>query len=62
MYHNLIDDLVPHRIDQVWHAYITYIRIATPFVYLTALFDGFSRRAIGYCPMTLLTDLAMAAT
>ena len=31
-YPNLINDLVPYRIDQLWHADITYIRIATSFV------------------------------
>lgn len=61
-YPNLIDDLMPYRIDQVWHADITYIRIATSFVYLAALIDGFSRKVIGYgLGRTLSADLAMAA-
>jgi len=61
-YPNLIDDLVPYRIDQVWHADITYIRIATSFVYLSALIDGFSRKVIGYgLGRILAADLAMAA-
>jgi len=61
-YPNLIDDLVPYRTDQVWHADITYIRIATSFVYLAALIDGFSRKVIGYgLGRTLSADLAMAA-
>ncbi|PIU28133.1 MAG: hypothetical protein COT09_06205 [Candidatus Hydromicrobium americanum] len=47
-YPNLIEDLVPYRTDQVWHADITYIRIATSFVYLAALIDGFSRKVVGY--------------
>lgn len=47
-YPNLIDDLLPYRIDQVWHADITYIRITNSFVYLAALIDGFSRKVIGY--------------
>jgi transposase InsO family protein len=61
-YPNLIDDLVPYRTDQVWHADITYIRIATSFVYLAALIDGFSRKVVGYgLGRTLSADLAMAA-
>lgn len=61
-YSNLIDDLVPYRTDQVWHADITYIRIATSFVYLAALIDGFSRKVVGYgLGRTLSADLAMAA-
>ena len=61
-YPNLIDDLVPYRIDQLWHADITYIRIATSFVYLAALIDGFSRKIIGYAlGRTLSADLSIAA-
>ncbi len=61
-YPNLIDDLVPYRIDQLWHADITYIRIATSFVYLAAVIDGFSRKIIGYgLGRTLSADLAIAA-
>ena len=61
-YPNLIEDLVPYRTDQLWHADITYIRIATSFVYLAALIDGFSRKVIGYgLGKTLSADLAMAA-
>jgi len=61
-YPNLIEDLVPYRIDQVWHADITYIRIATSFVYLAALIDGFSRKVVGYgLGRTLTADLSIAA-
>lgn len=61
-YPNLIEDLVPYRIDQVWHADITYIRIVNSFVYLAALIDGFSRKVVGYgLGRTLSADLAMAA-
>jgi len=61
-YPNIIDDLVPYRIDQLWHADITYIRIATSFVYLAALIDGFSRKVVGYAlGRTLSSDLSIAA-
>ena len=61
-YPNLINGLVPYRTDQLWHADITYIRIATSFVYLAALVDGFSRKVVGYAlGRTLSADLSMAA-
>ncbi len=61
-YPNLIDGLVPSRCNQVWHADITYIRIAASFVYLSALIDGFSRKVIGYgLGRTLSADIAIAA-
>jgi len=61
-YPNLIDDLIPYRTDQLWHADITYIRIVNSFVYLAALIDGFSRKVIGYgLGRTLSADLAIAA-
>ncbi len=61
-YPNLIDGLVPYRTDQLWHADITYIRIATSFVYLAALIDGFSRKVVGYAlGRTLSADLPIAA-
>ena len=61
-YPNLIYDMLPCRIDELWHADITYIRIATSFVYLAAIVDGFSRKVIGYgLGRTLSSDLAIAA-
>ena len=34
--------------DQVWQADITYIRIATGFVFLAVILDAWSRRVVGY--------------
>lgn len=45
---NLIKGMVISRLNQVWLADITYIRIRTGFVYLAAILDAFSRRVIGY--------------
>ncbi len=45
---NRIKDLVVTAINQAWVADITYIRIRTSFVYLAAILDLFSRKAIGY--------------
>ena len=47
-YPNLIKGMVISRLNQVWLADITYIRIRTGFVYLAAILDAFSRRVIGY--------------
>jgi len=47
-YLNLIKDLVIDKLNQVWVADITYIRILTGFVYLAAILDGLSRKVIGY--------------
>ena len=48
VYPNLIKYMVIGRLNQVWIADITYIRIQNAFVYLTAIPDACTRRAIGY--------------
>lgn len=48
VYPNLIKNLGVTAINQVWVADITYIRIATAFVYLAVILDLFSRKVIGY--------------
>ena len=53
-YPNLIKDLVVSGMNQVWLADITYIRIRNGFVYLAAILDAYSRRAIGYAISTSL--------
>ena len=40
--------MIISRLNQVWLSDITYVRIRTGFVYLTAILDAFSRRVIGY--------------
>jgi transposase InsO family protein len=47
-YPNLVKDVAVSRLNQIWLADITYIRIRTGFVYLAAILDAFSRRVIGY--------------
>lgn len=47
IYPNLIKKLVPERLDQVWQADLTYIRLNNGFVYLAAIIDGFSRKIVG---------------
>ncbi len=61
-YHNLINVMVINHLNQVWLADITYIRIRTGFVYLSAILDAFSRKVIGYAISTALdTELTMKA-
>jgi putative transposase len=45
---NLADTIVPTSRNQLWVADITYIAIATGFVYLAAILDAWSRRVVGY--------------
>ncbi len=45
-YPNLIKGMVISRLNQVWVADITYIRIRIGFVYLAAILDARSRRVI----------------
>jgi putative transposase len=61
-YPNLIKGLAVRRINQVWLADITYIRIRTGFVYLAAILDAYSRWIIGYAISgSLETSLALKA-
>ena len=39
---------MPTRLNQLWVADITYIAIATGFIYLAAILDAWSRRVVGY--------------
>jgi putative transposase len=48
VYPNLLAELTLPGTDQAWVADITYIRILKGFVYLTALLDRYSRKAIGW--------------
>ncbi len=47
-YPNLIKGLIVSRLNEVWLADITCIRIRNGFVYLAAILDAFSRKVIGY--------------
>jgi len=56
---NLIKDMIPFGINQVWVADITFIRLQREFVYLASIMDLYSRRCVGYAlsrnPDTYLT-------
>ena len=61
-YPNLIKGMVINRLNQVWLADITYIRIRRGFVYLAAILDAYSRRVVGYAVSTALdTALTLEA-
>ena len=52
IYPNLLEHFRVERLDHVWVADITYIRIDRGFVYLAVILDLCSRRAIGYALST----------
>ena len=47
-YPNLVKDTELDRLDQVWIADITYVRLPTTFCYLAAVLDAYSRRCVGW--------------
>ena len=62
VYPNLAGEMVLTGIDQLWVADITYIRLASEFVYLAVVIDAFSRRVIGWAlDVTVEDDLPLAA-
>jgi putative transposase len=48
VYPNLLRGRKLRRINQVWVADITYIRLADEFIYLAVILDAYSRRVIGW--------------
>jgi len=62
IYPNLAKDMMLTRINQLWIADITYIRLQVEFVYLAVLLDAFSRRCIGWAlQRSLEATLALEA-
>lgn len=62
VYPNLIKDRQADGLNQIWVADITYIRIATCFVYLAVILDLFSRKVVGWAlSMSLHHDLTLEA-
>jgi putative transposase len=59
---NLAPDVEVEGPNQLWVADITYIAIATGFVYLAAILDAWSRRVVGYAiGRSIDARLALAA-
>ena len=62
IYPNWAHDMELTRINELWIADITYIRLETEFVYLAVVLDAYSRRVIGWSlDRTLEDDLTLAA-
>jgi putative transposase len=62
VYPNLYRNVIPTLPDRVWVADITFIRIASSFVFLAAILDACSRKVVGYAISRHIdTDLTLAA-
>jgi transposase InsO family protein len=62
IYPNLAREMVPVRIDELWVADITYIKLLREFIYLAVILDAYSRRCIGWAlGRTLESRLAVEA-
>jgi putative transposase len=62
IYPYLLKNLTIDRVDQVWCADITYIRLAHGFVYLVAIMDWYSRRVLSWrLSNTLDTEFCLEA-
>ena len=57
IYPYLLRDVQIERVDQVWSADITYIRLLRGFVYLVAVLDWFSRYVLSWSISTSLDSL-----
>jgi transposase InsO family protein len=53
--------MVVRRMNQVWQADITYIRIRNGFVYLAGILDAFSRRVVGGRAISAGLETSMTA-
>lgn len=59
---NRIKHLVVTRLNQVWVADITYVRLYRGFAYLAAILDKLSRKVIGYAmSLSITRELTLAA-
>jgi putative transposase len=62
VYPNLAQHMVLTAVNQLWVADITYLRLASEFVYFAVVLDAFSRRALGWSVgPTLHATLPLAA-
>ena len=57
-----IKDLVVTRLNQVWVADITYVRLRRGFAYLAAILDALSRKVVGYAmSLSITRELTLGA-
>ena len=62
VYPNLLRGTLVERLNQVWAADITYIRLPNGFCYLATVLDAFSRRCVGWHLSRFVDgDLALSA-
>ncbi len=62
IYPNLARRVKLTRLNQLWVADITFIRLRSEFIYLAVVLDAYSRRVIGWClGQTLEAELAIGA-
>jgi putative transposase len=62
VYPNLAQYMVLTAVNQLWVADITYLRLASEFVYFAVVLDAFSRRALGWSVgPSLQATLSLAA-
>jgi putative transposase len=54
IYPNLLPEMTVTDVNQVWVTDLTYIRVMAGFVYLAAILDVYSRKAIGWAISTSL--------
>jgi transposase InsO family protein len=47
-YPNLISDVVPSRVNEVWVSDITYYRTSNGFLYISFVTDAYSKKIVGY--------------
>lgn len=48
VFENLAREVVPDGPNQLWNGDITYVAVASGFVYVALILDGWSRRVVGY--------------
>lgn len=59
---NLYRNVIPTRLDLVWVADITYIRLTVGFCFMAAILDACSRKVVGYAiSRNIDAQLALAA-
>jgi len=62
VYPNLARGLALSRVNELWVADLTYVRLLREFIYLAVILDAFSRRVVGWAlGRTLEDDLTLAA-
>lgn len=59
IFSNLAKDMIPSGPNQLWVADITYVAIATSFVYVAVVLDAWSRKVVGYAISRSICQIAL---